>query len=228
MICLALVISTFAVLLQAQDSSAKPKSQLSSTAQETQTPSTSAPPKQPGQLPDTMSAPPFTTGDKFEYRVVQSFGARGFVGAAIGAAIGQALNSPHEWGQEVSGFAHRYGSGFSGNFSRQVFAFSLETAFHEDPRYFPSEDTSKKEKAINALRQIIRCKTDAGGDSFAYARVFSAFGAGQFINVWQPKSTGSVADGVKRGFISLGADAAYNFMQEFIPFTRPISIRRRH
>lgn len=202
--------------MQAQDNSAQ------------STPQPAPAQQQPGQLPNTVSAPPFTVADKFSYRVVQGFGARGFVGAAIGAAIGQADNSPHEWGQGAGGYARRYASGFSGNFSRQNFSFLLESAFHEDPRYFPSEEEGTKQRAINALKQIIRCKTDAGGDSFAYARVFSAFGAGQLVNVWQPKSTGSVADGVKRGFITLGADAAYNFLQEFLPFARPISLRHRH
>ncbi len=193
--------------------------------------------QQPGQsqqsgqnpkLPDTMSAPPFTMADKFDYRVVQSFGLRGFAGSAVGAAIGQARNSPHEWGQGVEGFADRYASGFGGNLSRQTFAFVLESAFHEDPRYFPSEDKSMKLRAINALKQVVYAKNDNGSGTFAYARVFSDFGSAQFVNVWQPKSTGSVGDGLVRGLIGLGADAAYNFMQEFIPFTRPISLRHRH
>jgi len=188
----------------------------------------SGPPPQPGQLPETVAAPSFTVADKFSYRVVQSFGARGFVGAAIGGAIGQARNSPREWGQGVVGFADRYGSGFGGNLSRQTFAFVLESAFREDPRYFPSEEKNKKERAVNALKQSVLCKTDDGGTSLAYARMFSAFGAGFLTNVWQPKSTSSVGDGFKRGFISLGADTAYNFMQEFLPFTRPISLRHRH
>jgi hypothetical protein len=205
-----------------------------------------APPPQPGQLANpqtqqngqqqnglknlskTVSAPPFTVRDKFDYRIVQSFGARGLVGALFGAAIGQADNSPHEWGQGVHGFAERYGSGLAGNVSRQSFAFVLESAFHEDPRYFPSEDKTKKERALNALKQVIVCKTDSGNSEFAWARVISQVGAGQFVNVWQPPSTGSVADGFKRSGIGLGADAAYNFMQEFLPFTRPHSLRHRH
>ncbi len=223
----AVLYTSSAMLLFAQNSSTSPPQSLQ-PSQEAETPPVSAPQRQPGELPNTISAPPFTVADKFAYRVVQGFGARGFVGAAVGAAIGQALNSPHEWNQGTSGFARRYVSGFAGNFSRQTFAFTLETLFHEDPRYFPSEDKGKKQRAVNALKQIIRCKTDDGGDSIAYARLFSAFGAGQFVNVWQPDSTGSVADGIKRGFISLGADAAYNFMQEFLPFTRPISLRHRH
>jgi hypothetical protein len=208
-----------------------------------QAPNQNGAPVQPGQpadstqapaqsklesLPNTISAPPFTVTDKFDYRVVQSLGARGFVGAAVGAAIGQARNSPREWGQGVAGFADRYGSGFAGNFSRQTFAFVLESAFHEDPRYFPSEEKNKKQRAVNALKQIIICKTDSGRSEFAYARVFSQIGAGQLTNAWQPASTSSVGDGFLRAAIGLGADAAYNFMQEFLPFTRPISLRHRH
>ena|GEM_PF-3047047 len=191
--------------------------------------------RQPGQigqhneqLPNTVSAPPFTVADKFSYRVVQSFGLRGFLGAAVSAAIGQANDSPHEWGQGFSGYAERYGSGFAANLSRQSFAFALETAFHEDPRYFPSEDKAFKRRALNALKQVFICKTDRGGSEFAYARLFSDFGAAQFVNVWQPKSTASVGHGIERGFIGLGADAAYNLLQEFVPFMRPISLRRRH
>lgn len=178
-------------------------------------------------LPQTVSAPPFTTADKFDYRVVQSLGARGVVGAAMAASIGQARNSPYEWGQGMEGFSKRFASSFAGNLSRQTFAFVLETAFHEDPRYFPSQDRSKKYRALNALKQVIICKTDSGKAEFAYARVISQFGAGQFDNVWQPASTGSVANGFTRAVIGLGADAAYNFMQEFLPFTRPHSLRHR-
>jgi hypothetical protein len=190
-------------------------------------PGQSAPPSQ-SQLPNTVSAPSFTVADKFNYTVVQTFGLRGFAGAAISAAIGQADNSPHEWGQGLQGYAERYGSGFAGNLSRQTFAFALESAFHEDPRYFPSNDKRFKQRVLNAVKQVFICETDSGGTEFAYARVFSNFGAGQFVNVWQPKSTGTVGHGVERGLIGLGADAAYNFMQEFIPFTRPISLRHRH
>lgn len=201
-----------------------------------------SPPPQPGQvaqpgqqapnnlekLPNTISAPPFTVRDKFDYRVVQSFGLRGFGGAFISAAIGQARDSPHEWGEGLSGFAERYGSGFAGNLSRQTFAWILESSFHEDPRYFPSEDKNMKQRVLNALKQVIVCKKDSGRPEFAYARVFSDFGAAQLSNVWQPPSTGKVSSGFVRGAIGLGADAAYNFMQEFIPFTRPVSLRHRH
>jgi hypothetical protein len=195
--------------------------------QPSQAPQPGAPPASL-RIPNTQSAPPFTVWDKFDYRVVQMFGLRGVVGAALSAGIGQLDDSPHEWGQGFDGYAERYGSGFAGNLSRQTFAWALESAFHEDPRYFPSEDKSMKQRALNALKQVIVCKNDDGSPSFAYARVFSDFGSAQFVNVWQPRSTGSVGDGFKRGLIGLGGDAGYNFLQEFFPFTRPHSLRHRH
>ncbi|MGA7413599.1 MAG: hypothetical protein WBW33_24200 [Bryobacteraceae bacterium] len=65
------------------------------------------------------------------------------------------------------------------------------------------------------------------GRGSSYARVGSAFATGQLVNAWQPGSTGSVGDGFMRGAIMLGGDAGYNFLQEFVPFLRPRTLRQR-
>ena len=195
-------------------------------------------PRQPGQLPDadagamslpnTISAPPFSVRDKFDYRIVQTVGLRGFGGALIGAAIGQANGSPSEWGGGVEGFAKRYASGFAGNLSRQSFAFVLESALHEDPRYFPSQTGPNKARFLNALKQVVTCKLDSGDSSIAYARLISSFGAAFLVNTWQPNSTGSAGAAWRRGMYGLGGDLAYNLLQEFVPFTRPRSLRHQN
>jgi hypothetical protein len=56
----------------------------------------------------------------------------------------------------------------------------------------------------------------------------SAFAAGQIANLWEPKSTGTPGGGVTRGCIILGGDMAYNFLQEFVPFVRPRSLRHQY
>jgi hypothetical protein len=103
----------------------------------------------------------------------------------------------------------------------------LESVTHEDPRYFPSTERSKKARLWNVVKQTFITRTDSGGSSFAYATVISAFGAGQLINTWQPKSTGGVGNGIERGFITLGLDAASNLMQEFVPPLRPRELRKK-
>lgn len=181
-------------------------------------------PVQPGQLAAT-SVTALTVRDKFDYRVVQSFGFRGFFGAGFGAAISQAEGRPKEWGGGVSGYADRYGSAYATNFSRQAMNFGLESALHEDPRYFPSEEKSFKARVMSVLVQTVTTRTDSGTKQIAYARITSAFAAGELSNAWQPGSTRSVGDGLIRGSIMLGGDAGYNFLQEFVPFLRPRSLR---
>ena len=177
---------------------------------------------QPGQ---TAEPGPLSTHEKFDSRVVQAFGLRGFVGAGMGAVIGQSRDVPREWGQGFDGYATRYAAGFGTNLSRQSMAFALETALHEDPRYWPSTKQGFRARLKSALIQTLVTRTDSGADRFAYARVASAFGAGQLANTWSPKSTGSVGGGVLRGLIILGADAGYNVLQEFIPWVRPRTVR---
>jgi hypothetical protein len=174
-----------------------------------------------------MQAAPLSVGGKFHSRIVQSLGLRGVLGAAIGASIGQGTNTPGEWGQGAEGFGKRFASGFGGNVARQSFTFALEAATHEDPRYFPSTETAKKARLWNVVKQTFLCKKDSGDSSFAYARIVSAFGTGQFVNIWQPKSINGVSNGIERGFISLGADAASNLMYEFLPFTRARDFRNK-
>lgn len=188
-----------------------------------------AKPVQPGQLQGTVTAPQLTVAEKFEYRVVQSFGLRNFVGAALGAAIGQGLDTPKEWGQGLEGYSERYASSFAGTFSREVFAFSLETSLREDPRYFPLEAGSPfKLRVLNAVKQVVWTKNDDGSSGFAYARVISTFSAAELTNVWQPPTTDSQRSALKRTALGLGADFGYNFLQEFFAFARPISLRHRH
>jgi hypothetical protein len=180
----------------------------------------------PGQLGPTMAAPRLTVRDKFDYRVVQTFGLRGMVGSAMGAGLGQWRDAPHEWGQGAGGLATRFASGFGGQLSRQTMAFGLEAALHEDPRYFPSTEKGFRARMKSVLLQTVTARTDGGGQRFAYARMGSAFATGQLVNAWQPDSTGGVGAGFTRGAITIGTDAAYNFLQEFFPFTRPKSLRR--
>jgi hypothetical protein len=170
---------------------------------------------------------PLSARGKFHARTIQSLGFRGVLGAAIGAAIGQGTNTPGEWGQGAEGFGKRFASGFGGSVARQSITFALETATHEDPRYFPSTEVTKKARIWNVVKQTFLCKKDSGDSSFAYARIIGAFGTGQLVNSWQPASTSGVSDGIERGFISLGLDAASNLSQEFIPRLRPREFRKK-
>ncbi len=175
----------------------------------------------PAQIGPTMKANPFTKHQKFEYRFLQTVGLHGYLGAAAGAAIGQARNVPHEWAQGAEGYATRYFSDFGTNVIRQSIELGLETGLHEDPRYFPSEEKDFKHRLKNVILQTVVTRTDSGRATFAWARMGSAFAAGAITDAWQPPSTDTPGRAVSRGLIMLGGDLSYNFLQEFIPFFRP-------
>jgi hypothetical protein len=182
----------------------------------------------PSQVGPTLTATPFTLDEEFDYRVVQAFGLRAFVGAGEGALLEQARNVPHEWGQGLSGYATRYGSSFGLNLTRQALSFGLESAFHQDPRYFPSKEKGFRSRVKNVLLQTVVARTNSGGEQLAYARIAGAFAAGQLANAWQPRSTSGFGNGLVRSCVMLGGDLGYNFLQEFIPLVRPRSLKHDH
>lgn len=180
----------------------------------------------PAQVGPTMKAPTMTLREKFDYREIQAVGLHGYMGSALGAVVGQVRDTPREWGEGVEGYATRVASGFGTNLARQSMAFALESTLHEDPRYFPSEEKGFRRRIRNALLQTVVARTDSGRETFAWARMGSAFGAGELANAWQPPSTSTPGRGIQRGLIILGGDLSYNLLQEFIPFVRPRGLRR--
>jgi hypothetical protein len=150
------------------------------------------------------------------------------LGSAVGAGIGTGLDVPHEWDTHIGGYGLRYISGFGINLTHQAFAFGLDYALHEDPRYFPSERHGFKPRLLNVLKQSVISRRDDGSEGVAYSRLISDFAAAQVGGAWQPPSNQGVANGLERGVIMLGAESAINLIQEFVPFTRPASIRHRH
>lgn len=177
-------------------------------------------PPQPGILADTYHATALKPGQKFDYRLYRGFLLRGVIGSAFGAGIAQWNNTPREWGGGAGAYGKRYASALGVSASRQAFAFGMETAFHQDPRYFPSTSKTFKARLGNVIKQVFVAKNDDGEAVPAYSRLVSAFAAGQLGNAWQPASNNSVGDGLIRGAIIVASDAGVNLATEFIPAFR--------
>jgi hypothetical protein len=171
----------------------------------------------PAPTPDPTNAVPYSVQQKFKYRTSQIFGFRGLVIAAAGAGIAQARNEPKEWGGGAAAYGKRYGSAFGERFTVYGADFILESAFHEDPRYFPSRETTFGPRFTHAVLRALITHTDSGSDRFAFAKVTSAFASGQIVNAWQPASNNKVSDGLIRAGLTLAEDAAVNVIKEFIP-----------
>ncbi len=200
---------------------------LSDTAQnDAQSPSTPASqPVAPGHLTspgvDVASAyKPYTVGQKFKADTHNVFGPIALIAVGVSAGFDQLTNTPSEWHQGAEGYGKRYASEFGDNAAHQYFGFVLQSALHEDPRYFPSADRSTKARIRSVIHQTFLAHKDSGGEEFAFARWGSAFGAGFLSDTWQPRSTSHVHDGLEEGGVLLGIDVGLNLAEEFIPFFR--------
>jgi hypothetical protein len=179
----------------------------------------------PGHLtsPGVDVAPaykPYTAGQKFKAASHNVFGPVALVAVGFSAGIDQLTDTPSEWRQGAEAYGKRYASEFGDNAAHQYFGFILQSAFHEDPRYFPSADRSTKARIKSVIRQTFLAHKDSGGEQFAFARWGSALGAGLLSDVWQPRSTGHLHNGLTEGGILFGADIGFDLAEEFIPFFR--------
>src|SRR2546421_12456085 len=83
----------------------------------------------------TRSEPGRPNRSKF---VKQTFSPRAVVRAGANAAIGQARNSPREWGQGGAGYGKRFGSAFAGHVVKNSIQYPVAYFRHEYLGYQPS------------------------------------------------------------------------------------------
>jgi hypothetical protein len=164
-----------------------------------------------------QSFEPLDVNDKLEYHIMQSVGPLAIVGDAAYAAILQEIDTPTEWGQGGSPYARRLASTAACSGIHSVMAFGLDSALHEDPRYFRSTGGSFWRRAGHALRGTILTRTDRGTETFSVSRFGSAYGAAYVSNQWYPGRLNTVALGFEQGSLQLGFDLARNLASEFGP-----------
>ena len=154
---------------------------------------------------------------KTEY-VKHTFGTSAVVRSAAGAAIGQAHNSPHEWGGGIKGFGKRFGSAFGTHVVKNSIQYTVAAARHEELGYRPSGKHGVFPRLGYALEStVITHKTTNGRRTVATGEIAGAVGSGLISRAWQPASARSLAAGAGSAGITLGADAGLNVVKEFWP-----------
>jgi hypothetical protein len=181
-------------------------------------------------IPGSGLAQPFVAlgmNDKLSYHLKQSVGPLALVGSAAYAGILQAADTPTEWGQGGSGYAKRLGSTVACSGLHGALAFGLDSALHEDPRYFRSARGGFWRRAGHAFRGTILTHTDKGTETLSLWRFGSAYGAAYLSNQWYPGRLNTVGLGFAEGSLQLGFDFAGNLGAEFWPDLKRKILRRK-
>jgi len=157
---------------------------------------------------------------KLRFHSYNTYSPMAILGFAAYAGVLQAINTPEEWGQGAGPYAKRVASTAAWSGMHSAMAFGLDSALHQDPRYYRSESTGFWRRAGHALRGTILTHTDAGGETFSAWRVGSAYGAAFLSNVWYPDRLNTARLGFLQGSMGLGFDLIGNVGSEFWPDIR--------
>ena len=141
----------------------------------------------------------------------------GFIKTGFSAGVDQANDKPKEWEQGASGYGKRFAN-ILGQYSIQrTVTYGLGSALHEDNRYFNSGKQGFWPRTGYALTSGILARHDDGSRHFSISQV-GGVAAGAFIaRLWLPTSQSSASAGATSFGITMGSNAAFGILKEFLP-----------
>jgi len=163
---------------------------------------------------------PLAVEDKFALYLKRTYGPGALLKSGAMAGISQARNRPVEWGQGWDAYGARFRSSMGQRAVSNSISFGVGALRGEDPRYFPSGQSSTSARIGSALAQTFVVHTDQGGRTVAIGRIAGAFGGGFVSRTWQPEGHGIIWPGFQRGAMSLTSGAVSNIIREFWPDVR--------
>ena len=166
-----------------------------------------------GPVPADSPAHP----ERFGEFVLSTVGPVPLIGEAAGAAIGQGLNTPKEWGQGWDALGRRYWSNLAYNGIRQTITYGGSLALGEDTRYFASRRSGWWGRTRHALVSTFTARHADGRDSFSFSATAGVIGASAISSAWGPDSWKGPGNIAENAGVSFASTAACNIVREFLP-----------
>ena len=154
---------------------------------------------------------------KLRVHAVSAYGPGALAGAAVYDGFLQGIDFPREWKQGGLGYSKRLGSTLAYSGVRNLLGFGLDSALHQDPRYYRSTERGAWRRTKHAFHETIFTHKDSGGETLATWRFGSAYGAAFISNEWYPDRVNTIALGLSQGSTQLGFDLLSNLGLEFWP-----------
>ena len=133
--------------------------------------------------------------------------------------MSQATNDRPYLGPNTAGFFRRYGLDTADTANVDFIQGSLlPWMFHEDPRYIPLDEGTRKRRVMYAMSRAVISRKDSGRDGFSKSQVFGAFASSGISNIYYPseRDKGMQATSI-RAVSNIGTNAAMNVLKEFWP-----------
>ena len=166
-------------------------------------------------LPPPISRKRLTSRDKFHIYVHQNYGPQNFILPAFGAGFAMLHpppGYPRQWEDGGGAFGRWYGEQIAASTSRRTAQLLAEVAWHEDPRYVPSDSRNALARTLHAIAFTFVDKTDSGRNTFAFSN-FAGAAAGGFVGMGLlPNGYNNVTHAEQRALRGLGTVAVRNII----------------
>jgi hypothetical protein len=151
---------------------------------------------------------PFGAWQKFELAANNSVSLYTVGASLVGAAYGQAINSPSGYGQGADGYGKRFGASMARAASYNLFGtFLLATALHEDPRFYVKKNLSFRQSVKYAASRLVKTRSDSGQEEIYHAALLGPLAGEALANTYYPKGD----RGVGHTFVRYASDQGWRF-----------------
>ncbi len=153
---------------------------------------------------------------RFKRYVKSMFGPMALGKSVLSAGYATWRNSPEEWGDKWEGFGKRFASSMGKSVIKNTTMYGLDEAFKLDSQYYRSKNKSVASRVGNALLSPVTARNQEGKRVLGFPRIIGTYtGSIVAAETWYP-SRYDYKDGLKNGTVSLGLNAAFNLVKEFI------------
>jgi hypothetical protein len=144
------------------------------------------------------------------------FGPMALGKSVLSAGYATWRNSPEEWGDNWEGFGKRLASSVGKSVIKHTTMYGLDEALKYDSRFYRSEKKEFGSRLGNALISPVTARNEKGNRVIGIPRIVGTYTSSVIAaETWYP-SRYDYKDGLKNGTVSLGMNAAFNVIKEFI------------
>ncbi|HWC15793.1 MAG TPA: hypothetical protein VG498_02215 [Terriglobales bacterium] len=137
---------------------------------------------------------------------------------ALDSEFGNAAGPASPLPRGADGFGERFGISMAGQASSEFFStFLVSSIFHQDPHYHRDPDAATKTRIGHALSYVVITRSDSGKRMFNFAEFLGTASSSIVEGAIHPEWKRDAGASAQRIFISIGSDAAWNLMTEFLP-----------
>lgn len=180
-------------------------------------------------FPDIAVSPErLSSARKFELFVDNSISLNALSGAAFGAGLAQAADTPRGFGQGGDAYAKRFGASMARTASSNFFGtFVLASALHQDPRFFPRREPTFGAAMKYSLQRVVITRNDEGRDVKNWSGLLGPLLSEGLANAYWPDRDRTAGQTFQRYGIDLACRAGTNLLRQYWPslFPRMLGMR---